>query len=301
MSYLAVIGVGRGGIHTVNKMNRNPALVEEVSFLVCDTDDIILMKSPVENKILMNCKPQDERFLSDETKKDFKCRVSGFRVVFFVAGMGGSTGHDLLPELIGYCRELEITVSCFVTSPFTFEGDVKCKIATESILNIRQCSDSVVVINNDIIQDSERDFNLANAFHKSHLILAENCEVLYKILCKPSYVSLVLDDYYSTMRNSAVTIIVSGYSNGEKRVLAAFDEALKSSLFKPYEIGEMDGIIFAIECSTHHQIKMEEVKYIHEIMGNRIKEGSNFTWIVNFDEELNEEVKVTLIASIKNR
>ena len=300
MSYLAIIGVGRGGIHAVNKMNRKPIFEDEVSFLVCDTDDVILMKSPVENKILMNFKPEGRRFLTEETKKDFKCRLSGFSIVFFVVGMGGITGRDLLPELIEYCRELKITVSCFVTSPFTFEGDVKSKIAIESILNIRQCADSVVVINNDVIQESDSDFNLANAFHKSHLILAENCEVFLNILCKPQNVCLDLNDYYSFMRNSAVTIIASGYSTGEKRVLLSFEAAIQSPFFKPYKIGEMDKIICAYQCSSHHQIAINEVEYIHEIMRSKIKKGSDFCWLVDFNDELNEEVKVTLVASIKN-
>ena len=158
----------------------------------------------------------------------------------------------------------------------------------------------MVVLNNDIIQETDSELDLANAFHKSHLMLAENCEVFYNILYKPSYISLTLEDYYSTLRNSTVTIIASGYSAGEKRVLTAFDEAVKSPLFKPYKIDEMDGIICAFQCSTKHQIQMEEVEYIHEIMRTRIKEGSNFIWLADFNEEMNEEVKVTLIASIKN-
>jgi len=300
MSYLAIIGVGRGGIHAVNKMNRKPIFEDEVSFLVCDTDDVILMKSPVENKILMNFKPEGRRFLTEETKKDFKCRLSGFSIVFFVVGMGGITGRDLLPELIEYCRELKITVSCFVTSPFTFEGDVKSKIAIESISNIRKHADSVVVLNNEDIQESDTDFNLANAFHKSHLILAENCEVFLNILCKPQNVCLDLNDYYSFMRNSAVTIIASGYSTGEKRVLLSFEAAIQSPFFKPYKIGEMDKIICFYQCSQQHQIAIDEVEYIHEIMRSKIKKGSDFCWLANFDDELNEEVKVTIIASIKN-
>jgi len=301
MSYLAIIGVGRGGIHPVNKMYGKRKNDEDLSFLVCDTDEVILMKSRVENKILMNYKREGKIFLSDETKKDFKCRMAGFKIVFFVAGMGGITGRDLLPELIEYCRELGIKVSCLVTSPFTFEGDVKSKIAIESILKIRQCADSVVVINNDLIQETDSDFNLANAFKKSHLITAEKCRELYLILNEPQYVALDLNDYYSFMINSAVTIIASGYSTGEKRVLFAFEEAIKSPLLKPYKIGDMDKIICFYECSQHHQMTMDEVEYIHEIMKSKIKEGSDFCWLANFNEELNEEVKVTLIASITNK
>ena len=300
MSYLAIIGVGRGGIHPVNKMYGKRNNGEDVSYLVCDTDEVILMKSSVENKILMNCKPEGKKFLSEETKRDFKCRISGFKIVFFVAGMGGITGRDLLPELIEYCRDLGIKVSCFVTSPFTFEGDVKSKIALESILKIRQCADSVEVINNDLIQESDSDFNLANAFNKSHLILAEDCKVLYLILSEPQYVSLDLNDYYSFMKDAAVTIIVSGYSTGEQRVLFAFEEAIKSPFFKPYKIGDMDKIICYFQCSKHHQITMDEVEHIHEIMNSKIKGSTDFCWIPNFNEELNEEVKVTLIASISN-
>ena len=64
MAYLAIIGVGRGGIRTVNNMYRKG--MEEGSFLVCDTDEVILMKSPVENKILMNYKKKGTGFLRDE-------------------------------------------------------------------------------------------------------------------------------------------------------------------------------------------------------------------------------------------
>jgi len=298
MSYLTIIGVGRGGIHTVNEMFRNGQGDKDVSFMVCDTDEVILLKSPVENKFLMALNPGSEQFLTENTRQDFIQKTGGYGIVIFIAGMGGRSGRDLLPELISCCHALEIKTCCLVTSPFAFEGEVKIKIAEDTLFILRQCADSIVVVPNDIIQKADADLILANAFQKLHLIVAELCHELCFILTEPSYVSLELKDILNILRNSATNIIVTGYSKGENRIITSFENAIKSPFFQSYKIGEVDRIICSFQCSEQHQITMNEVEFIHEIMRTKIKEGVDFIWLAYFNSELNEEVKVTLFISI---
>jgi len=298
MAYLAIIGVGRGGIHIVNEIVRKGMENEDVSCMVCDTDEVILQKSPVKNKFLLNVKTDNKQFLTENSREEFIKEIDGIKIVIFIAGMGGITGRDLLPELVSCCRTLNIKVCCMVTSPFSFEGEVKIKIAVDSLNNLRQFADNVIVIPNDIIQENDTNLNPGNAYQKSDLILAELCHEFCFIMTEPSYVSFDLEDIFGILKNSATTIIATGYSSGEKRILAAFENAIQSPFFKSYKIREVDRIVCSLQCSQQHQITMNEVEYIHSIMRSKLKKSSDFVWLVYLNDALNEEVKVTLFISI---
>ena len=298
MAYLAIIGVGRGGINTLNEMVRKGMENEDVSCMVCDTDEVILQKSPVKNKFLLNVKTDNKQFLTENKREEFIKEIDGIKIVIFIAGMGGITGRDLLPELVSCCRTLNIKVCCMVTSPFSFEGEVKIKIAVDSLNNLRQFADNVIVIPNDIIQENDTNLNPGNAYQKSDLILAELCHEFCFIMTEPSYVSFDLEDIFGILKNSATTIIATGYSSGEKRILAAFENAIQSPFFKSYKIREVDRIVCSLQCSQQHQITMNEVEYIHSIMRSKLKKSSDFVWLVYLNDALNEKVKVTLFISI---
>src|ERR1035437_3110751 len=207
MSDITIIGVGKIGIGVVNQMVNKRMSNDEVSFLICDTDEVVLQKSLIENKILIPYETDNNRFLSVEAQTKFKSRLENVRIVFLVSAMGNRSGSDILLELVGYCHDLGIKVFCLVSSPFASEGEMIGKIAENDLMAIRKCANNVVVVNNDFIQERDNNIIPANAFRKSSQALAELCNELYRLLCAPKYISLDTEDIYRFFDNSAITII----------------------------------------------------------------------------------------------
>jgi cell division protein FtsZ len=298
MSYITIIGVGKVGIGVVNQMVNKGMSNDEVSFLVCDTEEVVLHKHLTENRTLISYKTGSERFLSVEAQTKFKSRLEDVRIVFLVAAMGDRAESDILPELVNYCHDLGIKVFCLVSSPSTCEGEVIGKIAENSIMAIRKCADNVVVVNNDFILEPDNNIIPVNEFRKSSQALAELCNELYRLLCAPKYISLDTEDIYRFFDNSAITIIASGYSNDSNRIISGFDNALESPAFTSHKIGDIDKIICEFQCSSQHQLGTDDVECIHEIMKQRINEKTSFIWHASFNEELNEKIKVIIFANI---
>ncbi|MFQ8803854.1 MAG: hypothetical protein ACLR8Y_00310 [Alistipes indistinctus] len=85
-------------------------------------------------------------------------------MVFITAGMGGGTGTGAAPVIAKAAKELGILTVAIVTLPFKTEGPKRMKHAYEGIDELRQYVDSLLLINNENIQDIYGKLTLSEAF-----------------------------------------------------------------------------------------------------------------------------------------
>ena len=124
---IKVIGVGGGGCNAVNYMQRQG--IKDVSFLVCNTDRQVLVKSSVTSKLQLGPglgaggDPEAARQYAEESREHIREALNdGTQMLFITAGMGGGTGTGASPVLAKAAKELGILTVAIVTTPFTFEG-----------------------------------------------------------------------------------------------------------------------------------------------------------------------------------
>ena len=100
-SIIMVVGVGGAGGNAVNHMWNLG--IRGVTFLVCNTDQQALDKSPVELKIRLGAEglgagndPENGRRAAVESLPEIRQHLeeSGTRMLFITAGMGGGTDTD---------------------------------------------------------------------------------------------------------------------------------------------------------------------------------------------------------------
>ncbi|HET7733429.1 MAG TPA: cell division protein FtsZ, partial [Paludibacter sp.] len=72
--------------------------------------------------------------------------------------------------------------------------------------------------------------------------------------------------------------------------------ALNSPLLNTNDVSGASKILLSLYCSTTDQIRMEEVEQIHEFM-SKVGENVQVIWGASFDDELKDNVKITLIAT----
>ena len=304
-SIIKVIGVGGGGGNAVNHMYRQG--ITDVSFVVCNTDNQALHKSPVPIKIQLGAdtteglgaggKPEVAKLAAEESiDKIQELLKDNTKMVFITAGMGGGTGTGASPVVAKAAHDLGILTVGIVTIPFAFEGNLKIRQALEGVAALSEHVDAILVINNEKLKQIYPDLELSNAFAKADDVLTNAAKAIAEIITVPGYINTDFADVYSIMKDGHVAIMNTGYASGENRITKAIEDALNSPLLNTNDVSGASKILLSLYCSNSDQIKMEEVEQIHEFM-SKVGPNVQVIWGASFDEELKEKVKITLIAT----
>ena len=304
-SIIKVIGVGGGGGNAVNHMYRQG--ITDVSFVVCNTDNQALVKSPVPTKIQLGVdtteglgaggKPEVARQAAEESiDRIQELLKDNTKMVFITAGMGGGTGTGASPVVAKAAHDLGILTVGIVTIPFAFEGNMKIRQALEGVAALSEHVDAILVINNEKLKQIYPDLELSNAFAKADDVLTNAAKAIAEIITVPGYINTDFADVYSIMKDGNVAIMNTGYASGENRITKAIEDALNSPLLNTNDVSGASKILLSLYCSTTDQIRMEEVEQIHEFMSN-VGENVQVIWGASFDDELKDKVKITLIAT----
>lgn len=304
-SIIKVIGVGGGGGNAVNHMYRQG--ITDVSFVVCNTDNQALAKSPVPTKVQLGAdtteglgaggKPEVAKLAAEESiDRIQEILKDNTKMVFITAGMGGGTGTGASPVVAKAAHDLGILTVGIVTIPFAFEGMLKIRQALEGVAALSEHVDAILVINNEKLKQIYPDLELSNAFAKADDVLTNAAKAIAEIITVPGYINTDFADVYSIMKDGNVAIMNTGYASGENRITKAIEDALNSPLLNTNDVSGASKILLSLYCSTTDQIRMEEVEQIHEFM-SKVGENVQVIWGASFDDELGENVKITLIAT----
>jgi cell division protein FtsZ len=292
MGFMRILGVGRGGIKAINMMHKNG--VCDASYIICDTDDILLRKSPVGCKVHI----KEKKSLSEQTKKQLIQYTRGARILILFAGMGGDIGADLLPEIMEAIIHEHVLTICFLTIPFAFEGEDKIKQAKNSIERIRSLANAVFELNSELILKHYPETKLSEAFTKLHRVQYELITEFEASFPWKGYTCGDFADLYATYHDSGYTVMGTGAAAGENRISKAIDIACRFPLFDKKDLTSFDSFHLMIYSSQEYQIKMKEVEQIHSFMDSLVDRVS-VVWSASFMEGLGEETKVVLFACSK--
>ena len=304
-SIIKVIGVGGGGGNAVNHMYSQG--IADVSFVVCNTDNQDLLRSPVPIKVQLGKnitqglgaggRPEVARRAAEESEEDIKRMLAdNTKMVFITAGMGGGTGTGASPIVAKVAHDMGILTVGIVTIPFAFEGNLKIRQALEGVVALSEYVDAILVINNEKLKLIYPDLNLSNAFAKADDVLTNAAKAIAEIITVPGYINTDFADVSTIMRDGKVAIMNTGYASGENRITKAIEDALNSPLLNTNDVNGAGKVLLSLYCSKSNEIKMEEITQIHDFMA-KVGEDVTVIWGASFDESLGDEVKITLIAT----
>jgi cell division protein FtsZ len=173
---IKVIGIGGCGSNTVNHIYREG--VTDMNLIVCDSDGKSLELSPVSAKILLGTtglgtggKPEVAKNMAIERREEIrKIILPNTKMLFIVAGMGGGTGTGAAHVVAEIAKSItddngksKIHVGAVVTTPLSFEGPRRKKVAEEGIQELKKHVDSITIMDNDKLSDYD-NLSMANAF-----------------------------------------------------------------------------------------------------------------------------------------
>lgn len=299
-STIKVMGVGGGGCNAVNYLYAQG--VQDVSFLVCNTDKQSLERSSVPAKLQLGPglgaggKPEVAQEYAEQNRDRIKEALNdGTKMLFLTAGMGGGTGTGASSVVASVAREMGILTVGIVTLPFTFEGPKKIKKAMIGVAHLAEQVDAILVINNEKLRQIYPDLNMLNAFSKSDDVVANAARAIAEIITVPGYINTDFADVYNTLKSGNVAIMSVGKANGENRITKAIHDALHSPLINT-DVHGATRLLLQIYTSTEHAVVMSEMSQIHEFV-NEIGDDVEVQWGASLDETLDDHVRVTIIAT----
>ena len=301
-SIIKVVGVGGGGSNAVEHMYETG--IEDVSFLIINTDKQALVGSNIPNKLLIGekglgagAKPEIARNFAEQYAETIRQALSdGTEMVFITAGMGGGTGTGAAPIVAQISHELGILTVGIVTIPFKFEGKKKILMALEGVKSIEKWCDALLVVNNNRLIDIYPDLNFGNAFSKADDTLTTAAKSISDIINKRGYINLDFADVSTTLRNGGVALISTGSANGENRLSKAIEAAKTSPLLQDNKITDAKHLLFELCFSHQNPISMAEIAEMNHFVDG-LNSDIEVIWGAMYDDELGEDVRIILLAS----
>jgi cell division protein FtsZ len=304
-SIIKVIGVGGGGSNAVNHMYNKG--IQDVNFVVCNTDAQALHSSPVAVKLQLGDRLTEGKGagskadIGREAALESLDRIkevisSNTNMVFITAGMGGGTGTGAAPVIAQTAREMGILTVAIVTIPFRFEGPERINQAIEGINALKDHVDSLLVINNEKLREIYGNLKVSNAFEKADDVLAIAAKGIAEIITVHGYINVDFADVQTVMQNSGVAIMGSATAKGEERAQKAIAAALTSPLLNNNDITGARSVLLNITSGTE-EITMDEISEITDYVVSASSRNTTLIWGMGRDESLGEEISVTIIAT----
>ena len=300
---IKVIGVGGGGNNAVNRMISSHIL--GVEFVSINTDRQALRRSEAATQLVIGEKltkgfgagsnPQIGARAAEESLDDIKKFLQGTDMVFVTAGMGGGTGTGAAPVVARVARELGILTVGIVTKPFSFEGKKRMEHAEEGIAELAQYVDSLVVIPNERLKDiSDSKITLLTAFAIADDVLRRGVKSISELITMPAFINLDFADVTSVMANAGYAHMGVGSATGKDKAEQAAREAISSPLLET-SIKGAKGILISMAVSQ--DVNLDDVDLAATMISQEADPDANVIWGVAFDPELEDEMRITIIAT----
>ena len=299
---IKIIGVGGGGGNAANRMYKEG--IQDVDFIICNSDKMDLDKSPIPTKIRLGegrgCGSNFEKGqeYAKECTAQIQAALENTQMVFITAGMGGGTGTGAAPVIAEISKNMGVLTVAIVTMPYKFEGSRRMRNAMAGIEELRKHVDSILIINNQTLREQYGALTMTESFEKADGILAIAARAIAEIMQKTGFINVDFEDVRAVMEDSGVAVMGSGTASGEERAFVAIERTLDSPLLNKADIRGAKKILLNITSSEENELTGDELEVIMEYIRQKAETDVDITWGYMKDTPENgEELQITLIAT----
>ncbi len=300
---IKVIGVGGGGNNVVNRMIDTGT--SGVEFVAVNTDMQALNISSAGYKIQIGEKlthgqgagsnPEVGRKSAEESRSQLAKALEETDMLFITAGMGGGTGTGAAPIVAELAREQGILTVGVVTKPFGFEGRRRMQQAEKGIEELRTRVDSLVIIPNERLKHAtDQKITFANAFEIADDVLRQAVQSISDLIKKPGFINLDFADVTAVMKDAGLAHMGVGRAAGKGKAEDAARMAISSPLLET-SINGARGILLNVTGAP--DIGLEEVEQAANLVQAAVHPDALTIFGSTFDETLEDEIRVTVIAT----
>ena len=300
---IKVVGVGGGGSNAVSRMYRER--MSSVEYLVINTDKQALLRCDVPLRISIGDQltqgkgvggnPEKGAQAANESREQLFESLSDVDMVFVAAGMGGGTGTGAAPAVAEIAKQTGALTVGVITTPFHFEGNRRMKNAKEGIEKLKANVDTLLIIPNERLSNiCDEEITTQNAFEMADDVLKLGVQSIAELVTLPGEINLDFADIKAIMENSGPAWMSIGYGSGDNRAKEAAHQAISNPLLD-ISVEEAKGVLFNVTGGT--DLRLSELNEAAEVIQNVVHPDANIIFGMNTDEKMNDQVKLTVIAT----
>lgn len=301
---LKVIGVGGGGSNAVNRMIT--AGLQGIEFITVNTDVQALRRSVAPVRIQIGEQisrglgvggnPVIGQQAAEESQERIKEILQGTDMVFITAGMGGGTGTGAAPVIASVARSLGILTVGVVTKPFDFEHRIRLLQAEEGIKNLRNYTDTLIVIPNEklftIVDDKTP---IEDAFRIVDDVLRQAVQSISDVITTPGEINVDFADVRTIMQGSGEALMGIGEGSGPTRAVDAARKSISSPLLDDISIEGARGVL--VNITGNRNTSMVEVREAMNLIKDAVSAEAHVFYGQVIDPNLDDKIKITVIAT----
>ena len=320
---IKVVGVGGGGCNCVRRMMRHS--VPGVKFVMVNTDikslepvlegapgdpaaypagddqasDIALDRLQIGEKVTHGWGAGGDSVIgsksADESSSQIKKALKDSELVFITAGMGGGTGTGAAPVIAHMAKEMGALVVAVVTTPFSFEGSRRLGQAMAGVSQLRPFVDNLIVIHNDrLLEFVDRDARMIEAFRTADEVVTQGILSVSELINVPGEINVDFADVRTIMKNPGGALMAIGVGHGHMGALEAARQAIANPLLN-LSIKGAEGVLFSVKGGD--TLSLGGVNAAGELISKTVKRDASIFFGMAIDNELEDEVRLTLIAT----
>ena len=302
IAQIKVVGAGGAGGNAVNRMIDYG--LKGVEFISVNTDHQALYKSKADVKVQIGEKatgklgagsdPAVGKAAAEESRDAITDVLRGADLVFITAGMGGGTGTGASPIIAEIARELGILTVAVVTKPFEFEGKNRANSAISGIRSLRDVVDTLIIIPNQKLVSIVGKRPMREAFMVADDVLRQGVQGICDIITHPDTINSDFADVRTIISAKGMAHMGISTASGDDRCVTAARQAINSPMLET-SIDGAKGVLFNVVGDP--SLSMEEIDEAGRLIRDAVDPNANFIFSMGIDDNLEDEVRITVIAT----
>jgi cell division protein FtsZ len=168
--------------------------------------------------------------------------------------------------------------------------------ADEGLRQLREHVDTLICIPNQrLLAAASRSQPLLEAFHKADEVLLQAVRGISDLITVHGLINLDFADVRTIMANMGMAIMGTAMARGEGRAEEAARHAIASPLLEDISIRGARGVLINITGSQN--LTLHEVNEAATLIQEEAEEDANIIFGAVIDENLEDELRITVIAT----
>jgi cell division protein FtsZ len=297
---IMVIGAGGAGCNAVNRLANMGisgaqlvAVNTDKQHLSMINDELtkILVGKSVTRGLGAGGYPEVGAKAAEVSRNALEEILDGVDMLFLSAGMGGGTGTGTAPIIAQIAKEQGAIVIGIVTYPFALEKARLIK-AEEGIQNLKEVTDTVVVIDNNRLVELVPNLPIQDAFKVADEVIARTVRGITETITQPSLINLDYADVRAVMSNKGLSVIAVGESKSVDKVNEVVEDTLKNALLD-VDIAGATGAL--VHITGGPELTLGEANAVGEMLTEKIDPKASVIWGSRVDPTFENKIEVISI------
>ena len=303
---IKIVSVGGAGLNALDRIVLDG--LEGAEVLAVNTDVQSLASSVAAHKVQLGRTvtrglgaggdPELGYQAAFESTEEIREALTGARMIFICAGLGGGTGSGAAPYVAHLAREAGALILAFATLPFAFEGRRRNAQAREALGRLNEIANAVVCFENDQMGDMVAPHvGIHQAFSKADTTISQSIRSIVNLIQRPGLIRIGFDDLLSALRSrNGRCLFGFGESDSDNRAHDALAQALKSPLMdRGRTLAEAARVL--VQVAGGPAMTLSEVEIVMHELGRHVNEDTQILFGTAVDGRLGDRLSVTIISS----